>query len=37
MALKRGQEKFDTNGDGRVNAMDCTRLFKHVNKTQLLW
>ena len=27
----------DVNGDGRVNAMDCTRLFKHVNKTQLLW
>ena len=23
----------DVNGDGRVNAMDCTRLFKHVNKT----
>lgn len=26
----------DVNGDGRVNAMDCTRLFKHVNKTQQL-
>lgn len=26
----------DVNGDGRVNTMDCTRLFKHVNKTQLL-
>ncbi len=26
----------DMNGDGRVNTMDCTRLFKHVNKTQLL-
>lgn len=26
----------DVNGDGRVNAMDCTRLYKHVNKTQLL-
>ena len=27
----------DVNGDGRVNAMDCTRLFTHVNKTQPLW
>ena len=26
----------DVNGDGRVNAMDCTRLFTHVNKTQPL-
>ena len=26
----------DVNGDGRVNAMDCTRLFMHVNKTQPL-
>ncbi len=26
----------DVNGDGRVNAMDCTRLFKHMNKTQQL-
>lgn len=26
----------DVNLDGRVNTMDCTRLFKHVNKTQLL-
>ena len=26
----------DVNGDGRVNAMDCTRLLTHVNKTQLL-
>ena len=26
----------DVNGDGRVNTMDCTRLFKHVNKTQQL-
>lgn len=26
----------DVNGDGRMNTMDCTRLFKHVNKTQLL-
>ena len=26
----------DVNGDGRVNTMDCTRLFKHVNKTHLL-
>ena len=27
----------DVNGDGRVNAMDYTRLLKHVNKTQPLW
>ena len=26
----------DVNGDGRVNAMDCTRLLMHVNKTQSL-
>ncbi len=26
----------DVNLDGRVNAMDCTRLLKHVNETQLL-
>lgn len=26
----------DVNGDGRVNAMDYTRLLKHVNETQLL-
>ena len=26
----------DVNGDGRVNAMDCTRLLTHVNKTQPL-
>ena len=26
----------DVNGDGRVNAMDYTRLLKHVNKTQRL-
>ena len=26
----------DVNGDGRVNAMDCTRLLMHVNKTQPL-
>ena len=26
----------DVNGDGRVNAMDYTRLLKHVNKTQPL-
>ena len=26
----------DVNGDDRVNAMDCTRLYKHVNKTQEL-
>ena len=26
----------DVNGDGRVNAMDCTRLLTHVNKTQSL-
>ena len=26
----------DVNADGRVNAMDCTRLFMHVNKTQPL-
>ena len=26
----------DVNADGRVNAMDCTRLFTHVNKTQPL-
>lgn len=27
----------DVNGDGRVNTMDCTALFKHVNKTKPLW
>lgn len=27
----------DLNGDGRVNAMDCTRLLTHVNKTHPLW
>ena len=27
----------DVNGDSRVNAMDCTRLLTHVNKTQPLW
>ena len=26
----------DVNGDGRVNAMDCTRLLMHVNRSQLL-
>ena len=26
----------DVNGDGVVNIKDCSRLFKHVNKTQLL-
>lgn len=26
----------DVNGDGIVNIKDCSRLFKHVNKTQLL-
>ena len=26
----------DVNGDGRVNAMDYTRLLKHVNETQPL-
>ena len=27
----------DVNGDGIVNIKDCSRLFKHVNKTQPLW
>ena len=26
----------DVNGDGRVNAMDCTRLLMHVNRSMLL-
>ena len=26
----------DVNGDGRVNAMDCTRLLMHVNRSKLL-
>ena len=26
----------DVNGDGRVNAMDCTRLLMHVNRSRLL-
>ena len=27
----------DVNGDGRVNAMDYTRLLKYVNEAQPLW
>ena len=27
----------DVNGDGIVNIKDCSRLLKHVNKTQPLW
>ena len=26
----------DVNGDGHVNAMDCTRLLMHVNRSQML-